>query len=54
LNWAAYDIAVKVSSSAASKYKARFPTKKEIFENGLSVGGSYKTCNGISTTIRAK
>ena len=54
LNWAAYDMAIKVSSSAANKYKARFPTKDDLFKNGIKEGTTYKTCNGISTKVRAK
>lgn len=63
INWAAYDMAAKaksVDSSVASKaskdmlrYKAGFPSTKQIFEQGgLSTGDSYKTCNGYSTTVK--
>lgn len=54
LYWAAYDMAIKVSSSAANKYKIRFPTSDDLFKNGLKEGTTYKTCNGISTKVRAK
>ena len=30
-----YDLAIKAGSSAAARYKAGFPTGKEIFANGL-------------------
>ncbi len=63
INWAAYDMAAKaksVDSSVASKaskdmlrYKAGFPSTKQIFEQGgLSTGDSYKTCNGYSTSVK--
>ena len=63
INWAAYDRAVKaksvdssvasLASKAMSSYKARFPTKQQVFgQGGLSTGDSYKTCNGYSTTVK--
>ena len=63
INWAAYDMAAKaksVDSSVASKaskdmlrYKAGFPSTKQIFEQGgLSTGDSYKTCNGYSISVK--
>jgi hypothetical protein len=62
INWAAYDMAAKaknvdpsvssVSSKAMSSYKARFPTKQQVFGQGLKTGESYKTCNGYSTTVK--
>jgi tetratricopeptide (TPR) repeat protein len=62
INWAAYDMAVKAksvdpsvsskASKAMSSYKARFPTKQQVFGQGLKTGESYKTCNGYSTTVK--
>ena len=63
INWAAYDRAVKaksvdssvasLASKAMSSYKARFPTKQQVFgQGGLSTGDPYKTCNGYSTTVK--
>lgn len=62
INWAAYDMAARAKSvdpsvsSQASKdmaaYQARFPSGQEIFEQGLTKGAAYKTCNGYSTTVK--
>ncbi|MDB9702393.1 tetratricopeptide repeat protein [Flavobacteriales bacterium] len=62
INWAAYDMAAKAKSvdpsvaSQAAKdmaaYRARFPSDTELFEQGLSKGSAYKTCNGYSTTVK--
>jgi len=62
INWAAYDMAAKAksidssvaseASRAMSSYKARFPTKTDLFDQGLKPGQSYKTCNGYSTTVK--
>lgn len=62
INWAAYDMAAKAksvdpsvstkASKAMSSYKAGFPTKEQIFGQGLKIGTSYRTCNGHSTTVK--
>ena len=62
INWAAYDMAAKAksidlsvsseASKAMSQYKARFPSKTDLFDQGLKPGQSYKTCNGYSTTVK--
>jgi len=62
INWAAYDMAAKAksvdpsvssdASRAMSSYKAGFPTKQQVFGQGLKTGESYRTCNGYSTTVK--
>jgi len=62
INWAAYDMAAKAksvdpsvsskASSAMNSYKKGFPTKEQIFGQGLKTGASYRTCNGYSTTVK--
>jgi tetratricopeptide (TPR) repeat protein len=63
-NWVAYDIAAKAkkldpsvsakAGKAMGSYRARFPEKSELFAQGLKEGQSYKTCLGVSTTVRAR
>ena len=64
LRWAATDMWNKAKSvdpslaskanSRIAKYRKYYPTKGDIFQRGLKVGGSYKiACLGVTTTIRA-
>jgi|GEM_PF-978910 len=47
------DLASKANKSMAA-IKSGWPSKREVNTQGLSVGGTYSCCSGISTKIRTR